>query len=250
MNELSCCRCQKPIELTVFIPCYNEQEAIVDTITNVAEVCQRVVPDSWEILIIDDASSDLSPELIQNFIQKTPALPIRLLKNEVNQGFAFNFAEAAFRGQGKYFRVIHGGNIEPLDTQIKILESRELADIVIEIPDFSRTRSSFRRFLSKAFNIICNVVTGYSIKYWNGAVLHKRYNVMRWHSNTRGHSFLLLLVFQCLEEGCSYKEIPVEHLPRSKKRKAKSLTFANFCSIFHSFLTIVLYRIRKAFFGK
>ena len=248
MNELSSCCCQNPIELTVFIPCYNEQDGIVGTITNVVEVCQRVVPNSWEILIIDDASTDLSPRLIQNFIQKHPALPIRLLENEVNQGFAFNFAEAAFKGHGKYFRAIHGGNIEPLDAQIKILESRELADIIIEIPDFSRIRSLWRRFLSKTFNIICNMITGYSITYWNGAVLHKRYNIMRWHSNTRGHSFLLLLVFQCLAEGCTYKEIQVEHLARSKNRTAKSLSFPNFCSCLHSFMTILLYRLRKALF--
>ncbi len=248
MNSLLRTCIHDSIELTVFIACFNEQDGIIETITTVVEACQRVVPNSWEILIIDDVSTDKSPVLIRNFIRENATLPIQLIENKMNQGLAFNFVEAAFKGRGEYYRLIHGGNIEPLSCQIKILESRKLADIIIEVPDFSSTRSLFRRFLSKAFNGLCNVISGYSIKYWNGALLHKRYNVMRWHSNTRGHSFISLLTFQCLQEGCAYKEIQVQHLARSKNRRAKSLSFPNFCSILHSFLEMLLCRLRKALF--
>lgn len=239
-----------PLELTVFIACFNEQDGIIQTLATVVEACKTVVPDSWEIIVIDDASTDLSPNLVENFVQQNPTRPIKLIRNDVNQGLAYNVVEAAFKGHGEYFRFIHGGNIEPLSCQIKLLESRKLADIIIELPDDRKTRKPSRRLLSKIFNILVNTITGYKLGYWQGAALHKRYNVMRWHSNTRGHSFLLLLTFQCLEEGCTYKEILVQHMARSKNRRGNSISFPNFCSVLHGLITILLYRLRKALFGK
>ena len=73
-----------PIELTVFIPCYNDQDGILGTIISVVEVCQGALPDSWEIIIIDDASTDLSPTFIRKFIHKNPELRMQLIENPKN----------------------------------------------------------------------------------------------------------------------------------------------------------------------
>src|SRR4051812_32359263 len=59
---------QEPIDLTVAITCYNEAEFIIDTIESVVAALQQT-PLKYEIIIIDDRSSDGSVERIREHIR-------------------------------------------------------------------------------------------------------------------------------------------------------------------------------------
>src|SRR5262249_2169968 len=99
----------KKVDLTLFIACYNEEENIVGTLETVqAALAEHKL--TWEVIIIDDASQDNSVAVIQDYVAKHPALPIRLYVNPVNKGLGQNFVEASFLGNGEYYRLICGDN--------------------------------------------------------------------------------------------------------------------------------------------
>lgn len=52
--------------VTIFIPCHNEQEVIEKTVLNVLKLDYNL----YEIILIDDRSEDLTPEIIKNLADK------------------------------------------------------------------------------------------------------------------------------------------------------------------------------------
>src|SRR5438876_1060626 len=104
------------IDLTILVSCYNEQSLIVRTIENVLSALDEVGGIRYEILVIDDCSTDDSTRVIEEFIGSHPDEPILLRKNRVNRGLAQNYIDGAFLGRGKYYRLVCGDDAEPKDS--------------------------------------------------------------------------------------------------------------------------------------
>ena len=78
----------------------------------------------------------------------------------------------------------------------------------------SEGKSLYRRTLSGAYTWLVNMISGFRLRYYNGLAVHLRYNVMRWHPNTRGFGFQADIICMLLEQGFTYKEIPVKTVER------------------------------------
>ena len=72
------------IDFSVIIPMYNAANTIIEAISSVVADC-RCNPYRYEIIIIDDGSTDQSYQLVQQYIDENPNLPIHLIR-QVNQG--------------------------------------------------------------------------------------------------------------------------------------------------------------------
>ena len=57
----------KEIILSIFVPCFNEENYITNTLNNIKEGIQTT---SYEILIVDDASTDNSKKIIKKYEEK------------------------------------------------------------------------------------------------------------------------------------------------------------------------------------
>ena len=70
------------VNVTFFVPCYNEEGNVVNTLNTImAAVAQ--VPHTYEILVVDDASTDGSAGLAERDYPN-----VRLVRREKNGGFA------------------------------------------------------------------------------------------------------------------------------------------------------------------
>ncbi len=73
--------------ISVIIPVYNAQSTIIESINSVVNECESI-PFNWELILIDDGSTDSSVEYIQEYIQQSEyASSIRLI-TQANQGVA------------------------------------------------------------------------------------------------------------------------------------------------------------------
>jgi len=230
-------------DLSLFVACYNEEEGIIPTLETVVAAATEVGI-SYDVVIIDDCSTDRSVEVILEYLQAHSGLPITLYVNMVNQGLGSNYAEGAFRCRGKYYRLICGDNVESQGTLVDIFRHIGEADIVIPYPANTTFRGPFRRFVSWSYTALVNLLSGYSIRYYNGLAVHLRYNVMRWHSNSHGFGFQADLITRLLDLKASYIEIPV--YPNERAAGAtKAFKFRNICSVGHTLLEIWLRRLGK-----
>jgi len=237
-----------PLDITLFIACYNEEENILATFQEVLKAMAELDL-SWEIIVIDDASTDNSVPLIKQFMADHPEYQFTLIVREQNQGLAQNFVEAAFLGRGRYFRLINGDNVEGHSQIASILRHIGEADILIPYHAEIYGRSLFRRRLSSAFTLAVNLLSGYRIKYYNGCSVHFRHDVMRWHVNCTGFDFQANLITRLLDHGRTYLEIPVVGSERAFG-SSKALTKRNFFSAARFFVDLACRRLGLAYYGR
>jgi glycosyltransferase involved in cell wall biosynthesis len=233
---------ENDLDLTLFVACYNEEENIVGTLETLLAALGGF-DFTWEIIVIDDASTDRSVEIIQDFLRQHPDLPITLKVREFNVGLAQNFIEGAFLGRGKYYRQICGDNVEPKETFVEVFKHMGAADVVLFYQEITGKALS-RRILSRCYTWLVNLITGYRIKYYNGLALFQRYHVMRWHSNFHGFGFHADLITRLLDEGFSYTEVLVKATERTAG-VSHALSLRNFFSVAHTLLDLIIRRVAR-----
>ena len=64
------------ITLSIFVPCFNEEKNITNTLDNIKN---GVIDISYEILIVDDASKDKTIEMVEIFKKNNPNLDIKII---------------------------------------------------------------------------------------------------------------------------------------------------------------------------
>lgn len=235
------------VYLSLFVACYNESGNIVGTLETVIAAASKTVP-SYEIVVVDDGSRDSSVTEVRDFMATHPGLPIRLLINPRNEGVANNYAEAAFRSHGEWYRMICGDNVESEETLTTIFSSIGAAEVLIPYYTLHPGRKWHRRVISSCYTCLVNTLSGYRLHYYNGMPLTRRYYAMRWHSNSHGFGFQADLVTRLLALGATYKEVGVVGRERASGRSS-ALSFRNFCSVAHSLQNILIRRISKMLYG-
>ena len=237
------------IDLSLFVSCYNESDLISKTLDTVLEALADVEKISYELIIIDDCSRDESVQVIEKYVGEHPEECIVFRRNAVNLGWAQNYLDAAFLGRGKYYRVICGDNSEPKETMVSVFNAIGAADILIPYYATSEGRSTYRLMVSGIYTRLVNMLSGFRLHYYNGLPLHLRYNVMRWHSNTRGFGFQADILCLLLEQGFTYKEIPVTTIEH-KGGDSTAITSRNLLSVGHTLFDILVRRIANWIYNK
>jgi len=234
------------IDITFFVPCFNEQKNITKSLDNIITAVESTSL-SYEIIVVDDKSEDLTKETVKEYIKENPNKQISLKENQVNLGLGRNYVDISFASRGEYYMLINGDNSEPKETILKIIKEVGKADMVIPFFGSNDKRSWIRINISRAFTFLVNLISGYKIKYYNGPVIHKKYNVMRWSPDTHGFAYQAEIIVKVLDEKGSFIEIQIENSDR-EEGASKAFTIKNLFSVTHSLLQIFLRRLRKLLF--
>ena len=240
---------ENSLDLTIVIPCLNEDANIAATLDTVIAAMAEL-PYSYEILVIDDGSTDATASVVKSYLAAHPDIVIYLHRNLQNRGLTRSYVDGAFFGHGKYYRLVCGDNVEPKETLQTIFQHLGKADMIIPYHVEVAGKSVFRLRLSKLYTALVNLFSGYSVSYYNGCALHLRYNVMRWGPYSFGFGFQAELVTRLLDEGATYVEIPVKATHQEKPGKSSALNLKNFLSVGHTLLEILIRRMRKRAFRR
>jgi glycosyltransferase involved in cell wall biosynthesis len=227
-------------DVTLFVACYNEEKNIVATLDNIRDTMRELFL-SYEILVIDDASQDRSVEIIEDYQRANPDAPVSLICSPRNLGLSRNFVEAAFRGHGRYFKLVCGDNVDTKESLIATFKQLGQADVIVPYHDVVRGRSRLRRFLSRNYTRVVNFLSGYQLAYYNGCGIYRRIDVMRWHSRTAGFGFQAELLVRLLDEGATYVQVPITGMER-QGGASQALKLRNWMSVFRTLLAIAFRR--------
>jgi glycosyltransferase involved in cell wall biosynthesis len=213
-----------PLDLTIFVTCFNERDLITKTMETV-RTTMAAYPWSYEVIIVDDKSRDDSVEVIREYLRREGLEgQFRLVANETNRGIGINYFRAAEMGRGTYFLIIHGDNAVPVESVHGILNLLGKADIIVPYYGtrlFSRKfncdhRTFARRLLSIVFGKLVRLLSRHELRYFNGLVLHKRENVLRYRVSAYGLSYQAELLCKMLNNpGISYLEVKVHNYDRT-----------------------------------
>jgi len=85
------------IELSLVIPAYNEQEVIPELLRRI-EPPLKLTGKSFEVVIVDDGSTDSTPRLLNEAMQTRPWLRVMRMSRNGGQSAAFDAGFKAARG--------------------------------------------------------------------------------------------------------------------------------------------------------
>ncbi|CAH8282811.1 hypothetical protein EV196_101661 [Mariniflexile fucanivorans] len=109
----------KPL-VSIITPLFNSEAFISETINSVINQTYK----NWELLLIDDCSTDKTIEIAHQFVLKFPN--IKLIKNDKNLGAAITRNKGIEASQGTYIAFLDGDDVwkpEKLEKQIAYMQA-------------------------------------------------------------------------------------------------------------------------------
>jgi|SoiMethySBSTD1v2_1073268.scaffolds.fasta_scaffold1098014_1 glycosyltransferase involved in cell wall biosynthesis len=228
------------LDISFFVPCYNEEHNILGAIGKLVRISTKLGL-SYEILVFDDCSQDGTVDVVKRHQAENPLHPVRLFVNDVNRGVARNFFEGAFRARGRWYRLVCGDDIEPIETHEALLRYIGTADIVVPYYTAIAGRPYHRHLISRLFTRLVNYASGNRLHYYNGCPIYRRFDVLRFHVETTGFGYQAEFLTRLIYEGRTVVEVPLVSMDREG---SGSLNVRNTLSVAHSLLKIALRRMR------
>ena len=234
------------MEISVIIPAYNEEKNIVATLDEVVNYLQKKFPDSWEIIVVDDKSSDKTVKLVRDYIQKQNyGTKIKLLLNQNNMGKGASVRKGMLEAEGNIVlfmdadnstKIIELEEMYPLLKKNKadiVIASRKLRDSVI-----MHKQPLLRRIMSFSHHWLVSLILGVKVSDYNCGfkIFNKRAAKLLFSKQKNNRwVFDAEVLFLAKKYGFRIKEIPVhwEHKHTSKvvPVKAISRSLKELCTI-------------------
>lgn len=232
--------------VTFFLPCLNEEGIISSVIESILGLMDEI-GDPYEILVVDDASTDNSVREVEDSQRLHPGKPIRLIRSPFWRGLGRNYFIAAQRAHHEYFMLVSGDGAQSPEAIRIILAFKGQADAIIPYFGFKESRTLPRRILSRLFTWIINLLSGHRLNYYNGPVLHKTENVRMWFAETTGFGYQAELLCRLLDQGISIQQILIQNTDRTRGT-TKAFALGNMLSLSNSLFHIALRRLEKLSF--
>jgi glycosyltransferase involved in cell wall biosynthesis len=184
--------------LTIVIPCYNEQHTIGKVVKAVqlSLLTSRIF--NYEIIIINDASTDNTLNISKKILIKHKN--VKLINNKKNLGLGGSVLKGYKNALGKYCIYVPGDNSHPSLGLIKIFKEINFNknEIIIPFVKNNNSRHPLRIFLSKSFTFLINKIFFLKIPYYNGLAAYPTKSIKRIRKINADFSFqaqlLILLI--------------------------------------------------------
>ncbi|MEO6175949.1 MAG: glycosyltransferase family 2 protein [Flavobacterium circumlabens] len=109
--------------VSIIIPTYNTEKFIESTLQSVQKQTYKI----WEMILVDDASTDQTVAIIERYAQKDDRIKLFKLSKNSGNGFARNVAVE--KATGKYIAYLDADDVwlpEKLEKQIDFLKANNL----------------------------------------------------------------------------------------------------------------------------
>lgn len=153
-------------ELTVAVPCYNEEENLPTAIPRLVSILGTIgVP--VELLFVNDGSADRTADVVRRF---EATHPVRLVDCPRNQGWGGAVMAGFDAARGRYYCFVPADEQVSYET-IPVLYRRavtEPARTIVKIRRVTRTNELSRKLFSLGYNAVLNLRFGFHSHDHNG----------------------------------------------------------------------------------
>ncbi len=148
------------VELSVVLPVFNEEEAL-PAVLDEALAALDGADFSHEIVLLDDASTDRTPDILRDFQRRYPET-VRLLRHERNRGIAAA-CSSLYAGAHGRFVFINGSDGQWRTAEcLRMMALRHRFDVVVG----RRVKKQYRlgrQLVSAAFNLLPRLLFGVAV---------------------------------------------------------------------------------------
>jgi dolichyl-phosphate beta-glucosyltransferase len=214
------------MNISVIIPAYNEEQRIAPTLERVSGYLGNRGLD-YEILVVDDGSTDGTPAVVRAWSGKEPAL--RLLTNGVNMGKGASVRNGILASAGEQCLISDADLSTPIEEMEKLRDALdEGCDVAIgsrglKEAEITVRQPWYREYMGKSFNLLVKLLLFRGIEDTQcGFKLFRADAARNIFSRCRmsGFSFDVEALFLAGKMGYRVREVPVrwKNSPASKVR--------------------------------
>lgn len=221
--------------ISIVIPALNEEGNIRATIDAVSCAAREFV-DDYEIIVVNDGSSDRTPEIVYDCSKANPR--IRMITHEKPKGFGASYNAGRRDAMMKYCMMVHGDNAFPSETLARLFQHAGKTDIVCGFIANPQARTKTRQLISALYTRILNVLFGLKLRYYNGLQIHETEWLKAQELESAGFGFQAELLIKGIGAGRSYIEVPTYHQERPGGGKTKAFRIRNVIQVVTTILSI------------
>lgn len=228
-------------ELSIVLPVYNEERALPGVLDE-ALAALATASVAWEIVLVDDASTDRSPEILEDYRRRHPNV-LRIIRHETNRGIMGACETLYNAARGRYVFINASDGQWKTAECLRFLELRDRYDIVV-----GRRRvkhyTPWRKLVSGAFNLLPRIL--FRVRTHDaGSIKLFRADVLQIPSISRGPFREAERIIRASRRGCRIGVLEVEHHDRRGGRATGarcSLVLASIADLFRCWWDIIIRR--------
>ena len=214
--------------ISVFFPCYNEQENVQNTASKAVEVLEKLGID-YEIIIVNDGSSDRTAQIADQLAFQNPK--IRTVHHPVNRGYGAALQSGFHAAKKELVFYTDGDGQFDLGELPPLLPLIEKFDIV-SCYRLDRKDNLIRKINAKAWTTLVNFLFGLRFRDIDCAFkLYKREIFDNIEMVSTGALIDTEILARAVRKGYTVTQKGVHHYPRT----AGQQTGANIKVIFRAF---------------
>lgn len=224
---------KKIAELSVFFPTYNEEANIKSTVTKAMEILPRVA-ERWEILIVDDGSTDKTGKIADQLAKESKN--IHVIHHPKNRGYGGALKSGLYNCRYPWIVFTDADGQFDLGEITKFLEKINSAEVIVGYR-LNRQDPFLRKLFGWGWTQIANLLLGINVRDVDcGFKLVKKEVIEKIPKleSTRGGMISPELLAKAQKNGFKSVEVGVHHYPR----KEGTQSGANLKVIFRSFLDL------------
>ena len=146
--------------LSFFFPFWNEEDNIESVVKKAMPVIANVAK-QWEIILVDDGSSDATLKLAETLAKENKSL--RVISHTPNRGYGASLKDGFFHAKYDIIGFADGDNQFDITEIVHLLEKIDKADIVIGYRN-KRHDHPFRHILMNLLKVWDFVLFGFSFR--------------------------------------------------------------------------------------
>lgn len=202
-------------EISVFFPFYNEEANIKNTI-NVAQKTLNKVAGKWEIIAVNDGSTDSTLKIANELAKKDSR--IRVVNHKVNKGYGEALKSGFYNSKYAWIATTDGDGQFDFSEITKLWEKTDKAQVVIGYR-IDRKDPFIRKFFGWGWTLLANIILRINVRDVDCAFKLVKKEVIekipRLESE-RGGMISPELLAKARKEGFKIAQVGVHHYPRIK----------------------------------
>jgi len=151
--------------LSIVIPAYNEAARLPATLEAVVAYMRRNDPGGFEILVVDDGSTDSTAFCVEQFGRREPA--VRLLRNPGNRGKGYAVRHGMLEARGDWILFTDADLSAPIEELEKLWRTARDQQAAVAIGSRALNRALigvhqpwWREWAGRVFNLLMRLLVG------------------------------------------------------------------------------------------
>jgi dolichyl-phosphate beta-glucosyltransferase len=222
-----------PSPISLVLPAFNEHPRILGSLEKITRYAAAHWP-AWELILIDDGSSDGTAEAVEGYAQSSGTGPnLRILRNDGNRGKGYSVRRGFLESRYDIVLFSDSDLSTPIEESEKLLAAIErhghhgaLASRALPDSLIAQHQPLWREYGGKAFNLLMRVIAGlpyHDTQCGFKAFCREAFLPVFQRQRIERFGFDVEILYLARKRGLRLLEVPVawSHSPDSKVRYSR-----------------------------